>query len=210
MQIVSLPNPLTVPTWLTAILTGVLAVGAIVTAVFAFLAFRKQAAELTTLKSQAEDQRATNAKLAAAAELQVQELRESLAERQRGREQQHRRQASQVILSQEVPSGMRMLGSTLAVPLYITVTVSNRSDEPIYDVHVLWHRDGAQDGDPQIFPIAMAHATQQATRDFPAGTSPEAVNAEVRFRDAAGFGWLRRPDGTLDETEPGVATESGG
>lgn len=52
MHIMAVSDPLTLPTWLTAILTGVLAVGALVTAVFAFLAFRKQSQEVALLQEQ--------------------------------------------------------------------------------------------------------------------------------------------------------------
>jgi hypothetical protein len=41
--------------WITAVCTAALAVGAIVTAVFAILAFRKQSDELVTLQRQAQD-----------------------------------------------------------------------------------------------------------------------------------------------------------
>jgi hypothetical protein len=41
------------PTWITALATAGLLIGAIVTAFFAFLAFRKQSAEVTLLKDQA-------------------------------------------------------------------------------------------------------------------------------------------------------------
>jgi hypothetical protein len=47
---------LLVATQITAVATAILAAGAIVTAVFAILAFRKQSAEVTTLQQQAEDQ----------------------------------------------------------------------------------------------------------------------------------------------------------
>jgi hypothetical protein len=55
-----IPDPLTLPTWLIAIFTGVLAVGAVVTAVFAILAFRKQSDQLQILKEQVGDQAKTN------------------------------------------------------------------------------------------------------------------------------------------------------
>ena len=53
------------PTWITTIFTIVLAVGAVVTAIFAITAFGKQSAELSILSAQADDQRQTNKKLAA-------------------------------------------------------------------------------------------------------------------------------------------------
>ena len=46
---------LLVATQVTAVPTEVLAIGAIVTSVFAILAFRKQSAEVTTLQQQVKD-----------------------------------------------------------------------------------------------------------------------------------------------------------
>jgi len=53
--ILAAPDPMILPTRLTAIFTGVLAVSTIVTAAFAALAFRKQAGELGSLQKQAKD-----------------------------------------------------------------------------------------------------------------------------------------------------------
>ena len=68
MPFAAASDALTAPTWVTAAFTIVLAVGAIVTAIFAILAFRKQPAQLTILKGQAEDERETNKKLTDAAD----------------------------------------------------------------------------------------------------------------------------------------------
>jgi hypothetical protein len=54
MSSLAASDPLTLPTWLPAVFTGVLAVGAIVTAVFAILAFRKQSTEVRILQEQAQ------------------------------------------------------------------------------------------------------------------------------------------------------------
>jgi hypothetical protein len=116
-------------TILTAIATAVLAVGAIVTAILAYAAFRKQSREvraierqvtdgqeltrqqakllevqtgqLEVLREQLEDQRRASAKQAEVLELQAAELRESLAQRKREAEQRHRDKASRVFISQE-------------------------------------------------------------------------------------------------------------
>jgi len=97
--------PLTLPTWVTAIATVVLAIGAGITAIWAIKAFGKQTQELGVLEQQAKDQQAltgqqaellklqsgqldlqrqqlgdqrqANERQAAIAELQAQELRES-------------------------------------------------------------------------------------------------------------------------------------
>ena len=110
----------------TAVATIVLAAFAVVTAVFAFLAFRAQAEQVGTLKEQStdekaligqqaellqvqsgqlevqhqqlDDQRTINARQAEVMELQAQELRESLDERKREAEARRAAQASQVFI----------------------------------------------------------------------------------------------------------------
>jgi hypothetical protein len=157
MQFVSVSDPLLAPTWVTAVFTIVLAVGAVVTAVFAFLAFRKHSDALAVLRTQASDQQATNAKLAAAAELQAQELRKSLDEREQAREERHRGQASRVFIWQEVTPPNQTTAHMEAaagreMPLRITAMVTNDSDQPIYGVQVLWHRESAPEGEPDTVP----------------------------------------------------------
>src|SRR5712692_9860969 len=115
-------------TQLTAIATAALAVFAIVTAFYARQAFRRQSQEVAAIerqvtdqqeltKQQAEllkvqsgqlelqrqqldDQRQANARQAEVLELQVSELRESLAERKREAELRHRDQAARVFISE--------------------------------------------------------------------------------------------------------------
>jgi len=61
-------------TQITAVATGILAVFAIVTAVFAFLAFRKQSTKVAALQQQVRDQRDLTAKQTPVLELQLREL----------------------------------------------------------------------------------------------------------------------------------------
>ena len=103
-------DPLNLPTSLTAVFTGMLAVGAITTAVFAGLAFRKQSDELVALQRQAKDsseqlelqrsqmadQRAVNEDQVKVLTLQAQELAASLAQRTTAEEDTVRAQATKV------------------------------------------------------------------------------------------------------------------
>jgi hypothetical protein len=122
---------------LTGIGTAALAVGAIVTAVLAYLAFRKQAREvraiesqvadgqeltrqqaelikiqtgqLEALRSQLEEQRKASAAQAEVLQLQAEELQESLKERKRQAELARGYQARRVFLTKE-PFGGRTSG----------------------------------------------------------------------------------------------------
>lgn len=217
MPLLAASDSLTAPTWLTAAFTGVLALGAIITAVFAIMAFLKQSQEvkdqadmlriqsdqLGAQREQLGEQQKVNRKQIEVLELQARELRESLAEREREREQQHRGQASQVFISQNVSQQpatayMDAIAGRETSPT-VTAVVSNTSGLPIYGVQIIWHRGGAPHGEPDSFLSILPGSKAEASREFPAATDFERDGAAVRFRDAAGIAWVRRRDGALDE-----------
>ena len=86
-------------------------------------------------------------------------------------------------------------------PPSLTATAHNTSDQPIYDTELYWHLGPAGHGDPNPEPIGtlLPGATHTSTRKFPPGTDLEASGAVLRFRDASGTKWTRRPDGYLGE-----------
>jgi hypothetical protein len=83
----------------------------------------------------------------------------------------------------------------------VHVAVINSSDQPIYDVELCWHHGSAGYGDPEIEPLGTTMPRTEATsaRWFPVGADMSNSGAVVRFTDAAGVRWLRRPDGCLNE-----------
>lgn len=182
MQIVSLPNPLLTPIWLAAICTGVLAVGAIVTAVFAFLAFRKQSAQVSLLQEQALQQ---------------------AAERRRSR-------AALVYATAQFDPGlpMRPGSDRIATPRVagVDLMVHNTGSQPVYDVRVHWVDAGknSQAGAEDWLGTVPPGATHPARRDLPAGTEPGDFRPVVYFRDAAGLRWTLLADGHLAEVDPAV------
>jgi hypothetical protein len=96
---------------ITAIATAVLAAFAIITAVFAFLAYRKQSQEVKVLQQQLKDQLEATARQAAASELQA--------------KQQHMAQASKVFVVH-----LPMAGKD------DNLRIVNTSEQPVYDVKV--------------------------------------------------------------------------
>ncbi len=126
-------------TWIGAIATVVLAVGAGFTVYYARQAFTKQSAEL-------EDQRETNQKLAAAAELQTEELRASRSQREREAEELRRAQASKVNawFGSRLVSGTVFYGSdgprpvSPAVPTWGAI-IRNDSDLPVLSVQASFY-----------------------------------------------------------------------
>jgi len=167
---------------------------------------RVQSGQLDLQRHQLDDQRQANARQAEVLELQAAELRESLAERKRETEQRHRSQASRVFIREEgsgsdprVSQAQRAMGA-IAGPL-VTAHVKNRSDQPIYDAEICWHRGSAEHSEPNPEPLGTIMPGPEVTRmrDFPPGTNMAASGAVLRFSDAAGVRWLRRPDGYLNE-----------
>ncbi len=186
---------------ITAIATAVLAVFAIITAVYAVRAFRKQSQEVSDqanlLKVQSDqlaEQRNINARQTDVLELQVAELRESLDERKREAGLRYRDQASRVFIAETHQL------STANVPS-VTAFIKNTSDQPIYRLELRWHCGSAGYGEPNPEPLGdlMPGVETNRTRDFPPGTNIAVSGAVVIFRDGAGVTWIRRPDGGLTE-----------
>jgi hypothetical protein len=184
---------------ITAIATAVLAVFAIVTAIYAIRAFRKQSQEvsdqanmLQVQSDQLAEQRKVNEKQIKVLELQGQELGESLTERKREAEQRRRAQASRVFISEE-----RGASGSL-----VTASVVNTSQQPVYNVIISWHLGHRPEGQHYLTPLMPGHEATDSRR-APPDTDPTIFGATAFFRDAAGMTWRTRPDGQLEEITPG-------
>lgn len=204
---------------ITAITTAVLAAFAIVTGIYAVRAFRNQSQEVSDqasmLQIQSEElaeQRKVNAEQLRVLALQAAELRESLDERKRDAELRHRDQAARVFMNElrEDYEDYRKDSSRIPVASLTGITsptvhahVTNSSDQPIYDAELRWHRGSGGYGEPNPEPLGILMPGDQTlrTRGFPMGTNLEAAGATLRFRDAAGITWIRRPDGGLTEQQ---------
>ena len=179
----------------TAVATAALTVLAIVTSVFAILAFRKQsqdvhdqASMLGVQQRQLDEQRMINGQQTKVLELQVTELRESIDDRIREGEQRRRSQATRVFVE--------MRGSpeegVVRVPY-----VRNASDLPIYAVQ-LWNRDTRLNWDilGAIMPGEQSGGHGLARQSSSALKLSDVI---LTFGDAAGVNWIRMPDGALSE-----------
>lgn len=167
-----------------------------------------QTGQLETLRGQLDEQRKASVAQADVLRLQAEELQGSLRERKRQAELSRGYQARRVFLTEETfggrtggqgGGGIRGIG---AKPPSVTATAHNSSDQPIYNVEFRWHRGVAAHGDPEMAGTVLPG--QQVTRsaNFPDGTTMERSGAVVRFTDAAGVRWIRRPDGYLTEEQP--------
>lgn len=160
-------------TQLTAVANVVLAVFAIITAVLAGLAFRKQAREVSD---------------------QAEMLRQAAADREREAAERRRAQALEVYVYREGHSPEYELD-----PYVISARVFNTSRQPVYSVQFSWHVDGQPVGIERwrghLAPGADVEEVFEC-RDVRAG----AVDAKVTFQDRAGAWWARRgQDGDLME-----------
>jgi hypothetical protein len=185
-------------TQLTAVSTTALAVFAVVTAIFALLAFRKQREDTEDQKKlisqqgeligvqqgQLEEQHESNERRAAVLELQARELRASF-------EQRRRVQAAQVFIRNATPTEPRPHAAYGAL-------VTNSSDQPIYDLVVRWRNEGGLITHPALEPDLMPQTTGSISMDNP-GEVPPVCGVTVLFRDAACQCWQTTDRGALTE-----------
>jgi hypothetical protein len=191
----------------TAVATVVLAAGAIVTGVFAFLAFRKQSQEVRSIerqvtdqealtaqqaellriqgeqaelqRQQLEEQRGDNARQAEVMALQADELRESLEERKRDREQRRSAQAARVFIWERDDIDTRGLDD----PPSVVARVRNSSEQPVYGVVLIWRRGTMRAGSTVIGTVVPGEEAEDK-QFVPEGTSPNMFGAVAFFRDA--------------------------
>jgi len=192
-------------TWIAAIATVFLAIGVIVAAWFARTAS-------VALSRQFAAQQELTAKLAEVLQLHARELVQSYDERRRS-------QACRVFieLDRVIPVSLRRqadgeAGSAGQSPWRVTATVRNSSDQPVYDMYVIWQlgtvRMGKPDPVARLLPgeAAAFERAQAAEADPPsepaARSDPAAVSAFLTFRDSAGVRWTVREDGTLSDVAP--------
>jgi hypothetical protein len=208
-------------TWFTAIATGILAIFAVATAWYARKAFREQSEEVRTLKAQLKDQEDLNTKQTPVLELQAKELEESIEERRRDREENERRQATQVaawmLVEEEGEGGRHEVDvddpSFNKANAHVYQVVQNASDEPIWDVIVktpiLVEKNKGNrelkfiDAKDEIISIGP-HETRKS--EITCMTLPyNRFPLKVEFRDNAGRDWSRDDRGRL---HPGRTSEA--
>jgi len=185
----------------TAIATSVLAFFAIVTAVFAVLAFLKQSREVRAIERQVTDQQELTQQQgellrvqSGQLELQRQQFADQLAERRRA-------QVSCVFIWIELEVDVITAGRPPRED--VIAQVRNTSAQPIYDLTVGWHRGTAPWGEPDHFPVLtpgdLARRRRTLPEDLPTTVDRALYGAVARFRDAAAVHWRLRSDGQLDE-----------
>jgi hypothetical protein len=181
---------LSAPTWIAAIATVVLALGVLVAAAAGRKALSAHVRQLAA-------QHELTKQLAEAVQLQTQNLRMALEERRRS-------QACQVFIELKRTS-------TPKPAERVAATVHNNSQQPIYDLYVIWllgtTRMGKPDPAAKLLPgqqVCFERSAELADRDGPDPPvgGAEGLTAFLTFRDAAGIRWTVREDGTLSDISP--------
>jgi hypothetical protein len=199
---------------IAAVANLVLAAFAIITAILAGLAFRKQAREvsdqaamLELQRQQLADQQAASAKQAEVLELQAKQLQESLEERRQAADEKRRAQAAQVTTwFKEQPHVNGPYAAWGAM-------VRNNSGLPVLDVRAAFHQVAEPVKGLGWTPVAVGTSLESirvlpphTERHLPiapdlAAQEPkyddDTYVASITFTDAAGNRWERDPRGAL-------------
>lgn len=191
----------------------------VVTAVFAFLAFKKQSdqvaeskdfdsKQIDLLRTQLAVEQDFNKKQMEVLDLQVAELKAAADERAQESLFQRRAQASQVYFQINFEKKARVPGTISGSNHFdrYQVIVVNNSRLPVSNAVLRWHRGSAPwspNGEPEderqdmLLPGArwpIQRTAAQYDLDL-----PDDVSAVLEFRDAAGLCWRRGRKGELDE-----------
>jgi hypothetical protein len=192
--------PLTVPAWINAVATVIIAIGVIAAVYYVRKAFGTKQRELV-------------AQLTDATRLHAGALRLSVDERRRA-------QACHVFIDldrstplKQVPASPSSVPlppgeASASLPWRITATVHNASSQPVYDLYVIWQlgteRRGRPDPTTKLMPGQQVCFERGSHSADPArdAIDPNTLTAFLTFRDAAGVRWTAREDGTLTDITP--------
>jgi hypothetical protein len=215
------------PAWtdiLTTWSTLALAVLAFVTAALAFLAWRKQAREvsdqaemLDLQRRQLEAQRDDSAKQAAVLELQAADLRKSIEDRERAERERHESQATGVAAWFAWAPPTSGAGGPLSGASAWGATIRNASSLPVFDVSVFFHHIEEPVAGRGWTPVPAGSATApvrvlppmdekhvmipQAVRNQLQQCNDSVYTVSIWFTDASGNRWERDARGALKPLE---------
>jgi len=186
--------PLTVPAWINAVATVIVAFGVVTAVYYVRKAFGTKQRELV-------------AQLTDATRLHASALRQSVDERRRA-------QACHVFIDLDRSTPLKQVPASpnapeaASTPWRITATVHNASSQPVYDLYVIWQlgteRLGRPDPTTKLMPgqqVCFERGSHSADPDI-APIDPNSLTAFLTFRDAAGVRWTAREDGTLTDITP--------
>ena len=190
--------PLTVPAWINAVATVIVAFGVVTAVYYVRKAFGTKQRELV-------------AQLTDATRLHASALRLSVDERRRA-------QACHVFIDldrstplKQVPASPSSTEAAASAPWRTTATVHNASSQPVYDLYVIWQlgteRLGRPDPTTKLMPGQQV-CFERGSHSADPSIDPNSLTAFLTFRDAAGVRWTAREDGTLTDITPASAEPS--
>jgi hypothetical protein len=160
---------------LTAWATLALAVLALVTAVFAFLAWRTQSAEIDALRSQIAAEARRRRESYVSKVFTWHEIEPSQVQARLLREQ-----------NEEVP------------PLTSLINFKNTAEVPVYHILFIWHVNGQmKTGTSAEIPLMPGEEISRSWQ-IPEGIEPESITTSVFIMDAEQQRWRITPDGKFD------------
>ncbi len=176
------PLSIALPTWIGAIATVVLAVGAGFTVYYARKAFREQAEEARILREESE----------------------------RDIQQRRRSQASRVFIHQEAAPAEHdpqlaaaQMGAAIRsrdeATILVAARLSNTSKQPVYDIAIRWSISGAPLGGPHVEPYLMPGKELLRAQSWTPSAGITGLAVKVEFSDAAGIRWRATDRGELAE-----------
>lgn len=193
-------------TWIAAIATVVLAISVTIAVWFARMASFALSRQLTA-------QQALTAQLAEVLQLHARELGQSHGERRRAQACRVFIELDRFVPTSVASNGDGESGSPKQSSWRVTATVRNTSDQPVYDMYVIWQLGTIRMGKPD--PVARLLPGEQVTfervrqaadsclsPERVAPPDPTALTAFLTFRDTAGVRWTVREDGTLSDVAP--------
>jgi len=194
------PWSVIVPTWVGAVATVGLLVGAIVTAIFAIKAFRKQAKEVDLLQQQLTDQQTFNRKQSGVLDLQARELQASLDARNQAAMQWRWEYASAIVAWQEEPE-------SAGAGWLVVAHLQNTGERPVRDLSVRWYVAGSPIRDrQQLVACFMPHSQEHFDCHVDGAAIHSGLKAIVRFRTVGDDWWSAGTDGGLVRADAPEAT----
>lgn len=176
------PLSIALPTWIGAVATVVLAVGAGFTVYYARKAFREQSEEVRILRE----------------------------ESKRDFQQRRRSQASRVFIHQEAAPAKhdpRMAAAQMDAAIrsrdenatLVAARLFNTSKQPVYDIAIRWSIGGAPLGGPHLEPYLLPGKDIPRTQSWTPAAGITGLAVKVEFSDAAGVRWRATDRGELAE-----------
>lgn len=179
------PTSIIWATWVGAMATTGLLILALITAIFAILAFGKQSRAIRILQDQVDDQRLANKQQADVLVLQGRELEASFKQRRRA-------QAAQVFVES------MSADHSESVPTF-RASIRNSSSQPIHDLVVRWIDVNGAFTHPELHANLMPGEAVEKTQRQSIPTDKGSSAMTVWFRDADNQCWQTTDRGELSE-----------